>query len=62
MTEKDKLAYTRHEAAEALGLSLETIDKLTNRGELVSFKVGRSRRYPADQLRNFVSERVAASA
>jgi excisionase family DNA binding protein len=46
-----RLAVTMREAAEMLSISERSVWTLVNRGELRSFKVGRSVRIPIDALR-----------
>ena len=53
----NKLSYRPKEAAEALGLSRETIFDLIKRGDLKSFQVGTARLISAAELERFVSER-----
>ena len=45
-----KLFLRRREAAEACGLSIETIDELIRRGELEARQVGTARLIPVDAL------------
>ena len=46
-----RAAYTKAEAALALGVSVETIDRMRGRGELRSVVVGaRSVRIPRDEI------------
>lgn len=49
-----KLAYTVDEAAEMLSISRAQAYRLIDRGDLGSFKIGRSRRVSAEQLVDFV--------
>ena len=48
---QNRLAVTMREAAEMLSISERSVWTLVNRGELRSFKVGRSVRIPIDALR-----------
>lgn len=47
-------AYTRHEAAEFLRVSVRTINRLIADGTLTSAKVGGRRLIPADALHRLV--------
>jgi excisionase family DNA binding protein len=49
-----KMLYTRQEAAEALSLSIRTIDSLTANQELRVVRVGSSVRIPVESLRAFM--------
>lgn len=51
----DRLAYTVPEAAESLHLSLPSVYNLINSGRLRSVKLGKSRRIPADALRDLLA-------
>ncbi len=44
------------QAAEYLGLSKSTVSLLTSRGELAHYRVGRSVRYTASDLDNFMEQ------
>lgn len=48
---QNRLAVTMREAAEMLSISERSVWTLVNRGDLRSFKVGRSVRIPIDALR-----------
>lgn len=50
----DRLLYPAAEAAELLGIGLTTTKALIKSGELRSVKVLRSRRVPAEALREYV--------
>lgn len=49
----NKLLYSRPEVAELIGVSLATVEALTDSGQLASVKVGRSVRVSADALAEF---------
>lgn len=51
-----KLAYTREEAAQALGLHPITISRLTERGELRPSRATRRPLYSHDELQRFLRE------
>lgn len=53
------LTLTPQEAAEELRLSRMSVHRLIRSGELVSFKVGRSRRIARNDLERFVEEHLA---
>lgn len=55
-------AFRPREAAEWLGCSRDTVDRLIGRGELRSFKVGEARFISADELARFITEREAAAS
>lgn len=50
----DRLAYSPIEAAEALGVTRQTIYALIERNQLRRFKVGRLTRIPADDVHALV--------
>ncbi|WP_217553071.1 helix-turn-helix domain-containing protein [Streptomyces sp. GbtcB6] len=49
-----RILYPTDEVAEQLGVGLTTAKALIKTGELRSVKIGRSRRVPADALREYV--------
>lgn len=51
-----KLAYTREEAAQALGLHPITISRLTERGELRPSRATRRPLYSHDELQRFLRD------
>ncbi len=51
-----KLALSRHEAAEALGVSAVTIDRLTTRGLLRPSRATRRPLYPVWEIERFLRE------
>jgi DNA-binding transcriptional MerR regulator len=55
-TEKRKLALSRSEAAEALGVSPITIDRLTKRGLLSPSRATRRPLYPVWEIERFLRE------
>ena len=52
-----KLLLRVPEAADSLGLSRATVNRLLARGELGSVMIGAARRIPADELRRFVERK-----
>jgi excisionase family DNA binding protein len=50
----DQLLFKIEEAAKVLGTSRSTLYRLMNSGQLVSIKVGRSRRVTSQALERFV--------
>jgi excisionase family DNA binding protein len=56
-----KLLLTRREAGEALGVSVDMIARLIQRGELRHVRIGRSVLIPEVDLRTLI-ERLAGSA
>lgn len=52
----EKLVYDRKEAAEAIGISLPTLDGYINRGykPIPTFRVGRHIKIPIDTLREWL--------
>ena len=53
----EPLLWTRPEAARRLRVSVRTLDALSSRGELRQVRIGRTVRYPEEELRRFVRER-----
>lgn len=51
------LLYTPAEVAEYLNVSRGTIYSLLSRGEIDSLKIGRNRRFTADQVTNYIEQR-----
>lgn len=51
-----KLAYSRNEAAKALGISPATIDRLTKRGLLHPSRATRRPLYPQWEIERFLRE------
>ncbi len=56
MQEKQKLALSRAEAAEALGISPVTLDRLTQRGLLKPSRATRRPLYPVTELERFLRD------
>lgn len=54
MHDDGPLLYTRAEACTQLRVGRSTIDELIRQGEIRSVKIGRSRRIPADALKEYV--------
>lgn len=55
-----RAGFTPAEAAEVLGISPRHVYNLMDRGELVSFHLGRARRITADSLADLIARQVAA--
>jgi excisionase family DNA binding protein len=58
-TSVPKLAYTPHEAAEALGISRNLLYQLIGSGQLRSVKAGSRRLIPASAIAEFLSGAAA---
>ena len=54
-----KLAYNRLEAAEILGVSPVTVDRLTKRGLLIPSRATRRPLYTIEELERFLRETTA---
>lgn len=52
----EKLLLTRKEAAQALNISVDTLDMLRNRGKLRAVNIGVRVYYSPDELRAFVTK------
>lgn len=52
-------AFRMKEAEAYLAVSRDTLDRLIQRGEIVSFTVGRNRYISARELERFIAEREA---
>jgi excisionase family DNA binding protein len=50
-----RTAFTRKEAAESMGFSLTTIDKLISSGKLRVIRAGKSVRIPATAIEEFLA-------
>jgi excisionase family DNA binding protein len=57
-----RLAYSLPQTAEALGVSISTIERAVRAGDLPSFTLGRRRLIPADALAAWVRSRAAQGA
>ena len=55
-TAMEKLLLTRKEAAEALNISVDTLDELRNSGKLRAVNIGARVYYSPDELRAFVTK------
>lgn len=55
------LAYRRDDAARAIGVSLDTIDRLIARGEIRSARIGNARVIPAVELEAYLTRQVEAA-
>lgn len=58
-TAPNKLALSREQAAEALGLSLATVDRLAQRGLLRPSRATRRPLYPVWEIERFLRETSA---
>lgn len=58
MADIEKLAYTVEEAAEALGLSTDTVYQLTHRADFPAIRVGRSVRISRELLADWVRKQA----
>lgn len=56
-----KLGYSRHEAAEILGISVESLDRLTNRGLLNPSRALHRPLYSIRELERFLSATTVAA-
>ena len=54
-------AFRPNEAAKWLSCSRDTVDRLCQAGELLSFKLGAARYISAKELERFIAEREAAA-
>lgn len=54
-----KLALSRHETADALGVSAVTVDRLTSRGLLRPSRATRRPLYPVWEIERFLRETTA---
>lgn len=52
----EKLLITRKEAAEALNISVDTLDELRNAGKIRAVNIGARVYYSPDELRAFVTK------
>lgn len=52
----EKLLITRKEAAEALNISVDTLDMLRNSGKIRAVSIGAMVYYSPDELRAFVTK------
>ncbi len=52
----EKLLLTRKEAAQALNISVDTLDELRNAGKLRAVNIGARVYYSPDELRAFVTK------
>lgn len=52
----EKLLITRKEAAQALNISVDTLDELRNAGKLRAVNIGARVYYSPDELRAFVTK------
>lgn len=52
----EKLLLTRKEAAQALNISVDTLDMLRNSGEIRAVSIGARVYYSPDELKSFVTK------
>ena len=52
----EKLLLTRKEAAQALNISVDTLDELRNSGEIRAVNIGARVYYSPDELKSFVTK------
>ena len=55
-TAMEKLLLTRKEAAEALNISVDTLDRIRDSGKLRAVNIGARVYYSPDELRAFVTK------
>jgi putative molybdopterin biosynthesis protein len=53
--------YTPAEVADYLHVSRGTIYSLLSRGEIESLKIGRNRRFTAEQVKHYIKQRGSAA-
>ncbi len=58
----ERLAYSPVEAAEALGITRQNLDRLIDDGAIPSFRIGRYRRIAVDDLRRWIKSQVGKQA
>ena len=56
MLEIEKLLYTQEEAAQALGVSLRSIERMVSAAQVRTKKMGRRRNIPATEVRRIARE------
>lgn len=52
----DKLLITRYEAAEALSVSVDTLDEIRKSGKLKAVQIGARIYYSPDELRAYITK------
>lgn len=52
----EKLLLTRKEAAQALNISVDTLDMLRNSGKILAVNIGARVYYSPDELKSFVTK------
>ena len=57
-----KLALSREELSEAIGVCLRTIDSLIACGELPSVQIGKRRLFPVREIREWLSDQATNPA
>ena len=58
----EKLLITRKEAAEALSISVDTLDELRNKGKIRCIYIGARVYYSPDELYSFITRRGILNA
>ncbi|MGI9447743.1 MAG: helix-turn-helix domain-containing protein [Pirellulales bacterium] len=56
--DQSRLAYRPREAAEKLGISLSSLDRLTKQGEIPVSRVGPFRLYPHEALVEWINSKA----
>jgi excisionase family DNA binding protein len=59
---RTRILLTRREAADALGISIDTLGRLLDRGELRAVRVGRSVLVPTSDVQSFVDRRLSETS
>lgn len=52
----DKLLLTRHEAAQVLNISVDTLDELRNNGKIRCVQIGARVYFSPDELKAFITK------
>ena len=52
----DKLLLTRHEAAQVLNISVDTLDELRNNGKIRCVRIGSRVYFSPDELKSFITK------
>lgn len=60
MAESEKLAFTVQEAADALGLSTDTVYQLVHRADFPAIRVGRAVRISRKLLERWLDDQIQA--
>lgn len=62
MREEDSALLSRREAADTLGVCIETVARLIRNGELRCVRIGKAVRVPRDDVASLVSRGEASTA